>query len=87
MNLQISKKSTLNTQKISPPDWTTDDHITLDTVLLYKLTALQSHKGRERAASGPRQERKNIQKCSESANLRKILHFPNFLTNTVENVN
>ena len=39
MNLQISRKSTLNTQKMSSPDRPIDDQITLDTVLLYKLTS------------------------------------------------
>ena len=38
MNLQISRNSTMNAQKIPSPDRPIDDQFTLDTVLLYKPT-------------------------------------------------
>ena len=55
MNLQISRKSTMNAQKIPSPDRHSDDQITLDTVLLYKLTALRvtSRARSERPPAGP----------------------------------
>ena len=51
----------------------------LRMLLLYGVTTLRVmsllYEGRERAASGPRQGRKNIRKCSETICLSKIFDF------------
>ena len=79
INAQTSRKSTLTTEKLPTPWRPIDDKITHAPVLLCKLSALRVMSGRERAASGPRQGRKNTRKCSENDKSTQNFAFSKFL--------